>query len=344
VAPPRNAHDYALQQIRDARDYLGESGIPDSGRVKDYVLCFDGWEKCQSFSVGNNGDFLGENISEHDAFLLLFSQEMKQRVDLARQVAEQEAEKKDHPPSTLKGGGKLYTIKDQDLWNPYVLGDTNCYTHKIRTLDNYGRKREVVLHEMMHVATNCSEEPGLHRLINQMAPKLLELMQENPSMVKYLMSDPVKPQPRKAASRAQDWETSSSDSAAHHTQPAPAPQYAGPIRWTRRDCYSLSASYNGVWKPLSTAPKDGSVVEILETRGYAPMYGLFRWGDFGGMQSWVSVKESNIGHSDTACAFWRPYTGNPRTYVDPTGGRQNTTKYWCDAERLRYDAKKDRCF
>lgn len=42
-------------------------------------------------------------------------------------------------------------------------------------------------------------------------------------------------------------------------------------------CESISASFNGDWRPVATAPRDGTIVEMLETYGIAPWYGIFRW-------------------------------------------------------------------
>jgi hypothetical protein len=114
--------------------------------------------------------------------------------------------------------------------------------------------------------------------------------------------------------------------------------------WTSRDCWSYAASYTGGWRTLASSPRDGTIIEMLETRGVAPSYDLFKWGDFGGAGGWVSVKNAHLGHLESVCAFWRPYHGNPLTYVDPTGGRDNTLEYWCDAMHMRYSKKRDRCY
>lgn len=132
-------------------------------------------------------------------------------------------------------------------------------------------------------------------------------------------------------------------------------------------CDSYSASINGDWKRIATAPRDGTKVEILQTYGVAPWYDLFYWrkkgtkyvqtvhysidGKSAGdrQETFVETKGSwasadRPGHSviESSCLFWRPYKG-PDEYVDPTGGAQNSVAYWCAAEHLQYDPKKDVC-
>lgn len=133
-------------------------------------------------------------------------------------------------------------------------------------------------------------------------------------------------------------------------------------------CYSISSSNGGDWKQVSTAPKDGRKVEMLETHGIAPWYELFYWRAKGvkyktlvhfqigdkraGVREeeftesegrWVQVSNPDMGVTEDSCLFWRPYMGDPNKYVDPTGGASRTVKYWCDAGHLAYDPKKDSC-
>lgn len=42
-------------------------------------------------------------------------------------------------------------------------------------------------------------------------------------------------------------------------------------------CDSSNAASNGGWKRMASAPRDGTTVEMLETYGVAPWYGIFRW-------------------------------------------------------------------
>jgi len=136
-----------------------------------------------------------------------------------------------------------------------------------------------------------------------------------------------------------------------------------------QNCDSMTASISGGWQPISTAPRDGRTVEILNTYGVAPWYGLFKWTKSydaevttfdGNMRSeksvtriehltdskpsWHSVTQLNTGLAEgfDSCLFWRPYKGTGK-YVDPTGGAQNTIAYWCAHVGLAYDKKKDAC-
>lgn len=106
-------------------------------------------------------------------------------------------------------------------------------------------------------------------------------------------------------------------------------------------CDSINASYSGGWKPVATAPRDGTVVEMLETYGIAPWYGRFKWvkGD------WISADDPNRGVHEDSCLFWRPLPkiAKGKPYVDPTNGQQNSTEYWCRAARKPYNKKKDAC-
>ncbi len=128
-----------------------------------------------------------------------------------------------------------------------------------------------------------------------------------------------------------------------------------------QNCMSVAAASYGNWKPAKSAPHDGTVVEMMETYGVAPWYGLFKWtterwikwhttsnpeGSFrhfvSPKPSWVNVDRTDQGVSEDACLFWRPYSGTDK-YIDPTGGLQNSVAYWCVAMHRPYNAKKDRC-
>ena len=109
---------------------------------------------------------------------------------------------------------------------------------------------------------------------------------------------------------------------------------------TLYSCSSSQAALSSKWKPLSTAPHDGTVVEILNTYGIAPTYGLFKYD---AKLQWVQVDVKDRGLSDGNCMYWRSYTGAIDKYVDPTGGKQNSVAYWCSAEHMYYDKKNDKC-
>lgn len=93
------------------------------------------------------------------------------------------------------------------------------------------------------------------------------------------------------------------------------------------------------WQPIATAPRDGTLVELRCTYGVAPWYGLHRWADeclASGPDGWVSIKtkpawvsaDGKQSGSDEAYLSWRPFEGDPGTYVDPTHGFQADPKYW----------------
>ena len=124
-----------------------------------------------------------------------------------------------------------------------------------------------------------------------------------------------------------------------------------------QQCDSIAAASYGGWQPVKTAPRDGTTVEMMETYGVAPWYGLFKWirreteikstdgkvYHFKDKEpSWVSLEDPNKGVVEDSCLFWRPYK-RVGTYVDPTGGAQKSVAYWCAAMHLRYNKKKDAC-
>jgi hypothetical protein len=106
----------------------------------------------------------------------------------------------------------------------------------------------------------------------------------------------------------------------------------------RRD--SERFALGGDWKPVASALRDGTVVEMMETYGTAPWYGRFRWTkdhtvtDAGGKvmhfqatESWVNVDEPGYVVGEE-CLLWRPYKGTGK-YTDPTNHAQKSVAYWC---------------
>jgi hypothetical protein len=98
---------------------------------------------------------------------------------------------------------------------------------------------------------------------------------------------------------------------------------------------------NDGWRSMDSAPHDGTIIEVRCTYGVAPWYGLFYWTNgverttFQGQQielhgqpRWAKVNEPQSSFSDDPTFSWRPYTGSAQTYVDPTGGAQDTEQYW----------------
>lgn len=107
---------------------------------------------------------------------------------------------------------------------------------------------------------------------------------------------------------------------------------------------------------MSTAPRDGTVVEIKCSYGVAPWYGLFRWTDEQVVTardgtkmafktkdpSWVGVDRPGHGLcSGDDSLQWRPHDGNAEAYVDPTGGAQSDPAYWRAAVARKYGLPAD---
>lgn len=103
------------------------------------------------------------------------------------------------------------------------------------------------------------------------------------------------------------------------------------------------------WQPMSSAPRDGTVVEVMCTYGVAPSYSLAKWTtEFTTTQldgervkrtwkepEWVNLR-SGGGWIYESSMKWRPYTGEVDNYIDPTGGAQNSPAYWRGAVAQKY--------
>jgi hypothetical protein len=87
---------------------------------------------------------------------------------------------------------------------------------------------------------------------------------------------------------------------------------------------TISGSPPG-WLDITTAPRDGTVVEIQNNWGVAPWYAVCKWVPGYG---WMNATDPTRGMSDGPHLSWRPYTNNRSSYVDPTHGAQNTVGYW----------------
>ena len=79
------------------------------------------------------------------------------------------------------------------------------------------------------------------------------------------------------------------------------------------------------WRNILSAPRDGTPIEIRNTWGIAPHYGLCKWV-LG--QGWVYANDPSASMIDGPHLDWREYAGKPEDYVDPTNGRQETVEYW----------------
>jgi hypothetical protein len=108
---------------------------------------------------------------------------------------------------------------------------------------------------------------------------------------------------------------------------------------TAKQCPTIAAAGYGGWKSMESAPKD-KPIELLETYGISPWYGLFKWSkaDF-----WEQLDKFHHAVTVGPCLFWRPYRETGKPYIDPTGGFQNTVAYECTYMHLAYDVKRDRC-
>ncbi len=104
----------------------------------------------------------------------------------------------------------------------------------------------------------------------------------------------------------------------------------------RSPAYTLGARFHrdspdgGGWKAIEDAPQDGTIVEIRNNYGVAPTYFLFSYvpGNVYHEGRWVSVKNPQMGLDGGPMVQWRPFAGDPQTYVDPTHGMQKDRDYW----------------
>lgn len=85
------------------------------------------------------------------------------------------------------------------------------------------------------------------------------------------------------------------------------------------------------WHEMDSAPRDGTVIELKNTYGLAPWYGLFKWTEHG----WEDAIQSGRTISDDDYINWRRYSGEIESYQDPTSGAQETTHYWNEQAQRR---------
>jgi hypothetical protein len=121
-------------------------------------------------------------------------------------------------------------------------------------------------------------------------------------------------------------------------------------------CLTSAASGYGGWSTMDSAPRDGKTIELLETFGVAPWYGIFKFTREGWAKAsdgkmkpfdmvhprWIQQDKLGFSVEEDPCLFWRPYHGVGK-YVDPTHGAQDTVAYECAYMHSEYDKKKDMC-
>lgn len=189
---PKNVHDYALSRIKALNDYMTLSSKLAGGNT--YLFVFRGFgAEDQSLAIDKDGNIRLKNMSTEDALLMLYA--IKADEDLARyeqwdrEEREREEERKSIPPSPIRVGIKTWNIFNEPTpWSKTegVLADTNCYLGRIRSLKTDGAKRSSVMHEILHVASNCREDHNMHAAIYVLAPALVKILQDNPDLVDYL--------------------------------------------------------------------------------------------------------------------------------------------------------------
>lgn len=101
------------------------------------------------------------------------------------------------------------------------------------------------------------------------------------------------------------------------------------------------------WRPMSEAPRDGTVIETRNAWGLRASYTLSRWTNVGGSaeKGWVDAwqrEECTERSTAIACGVvyapwdsepgmaWRPFNGDPQTY-DWCGRNPAIARYleWC---------------
>lgn len=202
---PKDAHELAVQELKKAEQLRHEHAAhmvgehysklvagPSTGTVV-YSVSVGG--KQQSFSVDPDGKVTYTDITPEDALLMVIAQKERHDAELDLQWdREDEAaqeERRSQPPEFFKDGATTWTIGEYpEQWEKNTLATTYCGFDYIRLLEADGAKRDSLLHEVMHVATNCDNDPMLHKAIYQLAPGLLRLLQDNPELVRYLTKKP----------------------------------------------------------------------------------------------------------------------------------------------------------
>jgi hypothetical protein len=115
--------------------------------------------------------------------------------------------------------------------------------------------------------------------------------------------------------------------------------------------FAAQAGNSATWQPMDSAPRDGTVIEVRCTYGVAPWFGLYKWSShmkfpdrngvvviMTGTPRWVGANagKENSSFAEGGSFMWRPYTGDPVRYTDPTGGMQDSAAYWRGAVAAKY--------
>jgi hypothetical protein len=201
AAPPMTLREFALQRIGALEDYAKSRPAEDGGFTYAAPVAPSFSFKVsngpvQSFTVHRDGKIDLHGLTLEDAFLALYSNEVDRQLEELRRfdAAEKERElsRKSVPPKSFRLGKKRWSMSNQPDWSGgTVLGDTNCDLARVRILDADPDKRGTVMHELMHVASGCRDDPGLHDLIYRLAPNLVRLLRENPDVAAYLTGAPT---------------------------------------------------------------------------------------------------------------------------------------------------------
>lgn len=94
--------------------------------------------------------------------------------------------------------------------------------------------------------------------------------------------------------------------------------------------FQKGADDGGGWRPMSEAPRDGTVIEVRNSAGVAPHYALHSWRDWNNFgHEWYDFQSHpTFFDADNSRFQWRPYSGDITAYVDPTNGAQDKMAYW----------------
>lgn len=99
----------------------------------------------------------------------------------------------------------------------------------------------------------------------------------------------------------------------------------------------------GGWRSMSEAPTDGTVIEVKNSAGVAPHYGLHSWrvDRFGDPQWYDFQSHPTFFDAGNPRFSWRPYSGDIAQYVDPTHGAQDKMAYWRGASAASHGLRPD---